>query len=221
MARGQFRPLCLLSCVFTIVSLNLSSDVMLEGQQPPGEPPSVNVSYNDTRPPAPNGYLCVYGAKGRLNNLILQNLVGLYLAHRVNRTLLVDEEVARYYDIDRLSLMIYAESPHAAAVAISKSEHKACVNPTLLSPYKIDRTLKILERFDQYETQTRGRALAAVDNTDVWYWLGRPPEEIYGKFFRGLVPRRATQDKVHTFLQKHALLQPVTNFNAVHLRFFG
>ena len=33
---------------------------------------TVAASYDDARPAAPNGYLCVHGAKGRLNNLILQ-----------------------------------------------------------------------------------------------------------------------------------------------------
>ena len=73
------------------------------------------LSYNDTRPVAPNGYLCIFGAKGQLNNLILQNLVGIHIAHHLNRTLLMYAEVSKYYDIDRLSLTVYPDSPYLAA----------------------------------------------------------------------------------------------------------
>jgi len=60
----------------------------------------------------------------------------------------------------------------------------------------------------------------SVDNGDVWYWLGRPPEEVYGRFFRGLVPRRTYLDKVDTFLNENQAMQESPTFNAAHLRYF-
>mmetsp|Transcript_26432 Transcript_26432/g.55826 ORF Transcript_26432/g.55826 Transcript_26432/m.55826 type:complete len:376 (-) Transcript_26432:1606-2733(-) len=176
------------------------------------------VSYNDTRPIAPNGYLCVFGAKGRLNNKILHNLVGIYMAHYLNRTFLVDPEVSQYYDIDRLSLTVYADSPYRAAMPIEKSDHPTCGNPNQISPYTLTHGLSILERFDEYQSKTKDRTLASVDNNDAWYWLGRPPEEIYGRFFQGLIPRQVYLDKVHAFLEEHNLHQ--TLFNSLHLRYF-
>jgi len=140
------------------------------------------------------------------------------MAHHLDRTLLVDPEVSKYYDVDRLSLTTFAESPYMTAMAIEKSNHTSCGNPTQISPYTIDHGLNILERFNDYDTQTAGLSLASVDNNDAWYWLGRPPEEIYGKFFQGLIPRQVYQDKVHAFLQENNLQG--NPFNAVHLRNF-
>jgi len=173
-------------------------------------------SYNDTRPIAPNGYLCVFGTKGRLNNKIVQNLVGLHMARRINRTLLVDPEVSEYYDVDRLSLSVSPDSPYAAAVPMTNDNE--CGDPKLISPYDIDRSLNIMGRFDRYGEQTRAVRLASVDNTDVWYWLGRPPEDAYMKFFAGLVPRRSYIDKVDAFLDGHGLRDG--SYNALHLRYF-
>lgn len=175
-------------------------------------------SHNDTRPVAPGGYLCVHGAKGRLNNLILQNLVGLHMAHHLNRTLLVDPEVGTYYDVDRLSLTAYADSPYRAAAEMGQSPHASCGSPQRISPYRIDHGRTIPERFDDYGAQTEGKDLASVDNNDVWYWLGRPPEEVYADFFRGLVPRKPYMDKVDAFLDERNLGSG--SFNAVHLRNF-
>lgn len=105
-----------------------------------------------------------------------------------------------------------------AAMSIGKSNHTSCGNPRQISPYTINHGLNILERFDDYKKQTNGLSLASVDNDDAWYWLGRPPEEIYGKFFQGLIPRQVYQDKVYAFLQEKNLQG--NPFNAVHLRNF-
>jgi len=142
------------------------------------------------------------------------------MAHHLNRTLLVDPEVSKYYDIDRLSLTTYADSPHRAAIPIEKSDHAACGDPKLISPYSINRGLSIPQRFDDYGSQTKDREVASVDNSDIWYWLGRPPEEVYGKFFRGLMPRQVYLDKVHAFSRENNLLQDRNPYNAVHLRSF-
>lgn len=180
------------------------------------------LSYNDTRPVAPNGYLCIFGAKGRLNNLILQNLVGIHMAHHLNRTLLMDAEVSKYYDIDRLSLTVYPDSPYLAAARIDgddgNDDGPGCASPQQISPHSIDHGMTILDRFNDYDRQTSGINLASVDNNDVWYWLGRPPEEVYGRFFRGLVPRRAYQEKVNAFMQRRKLRD--RPYNALHLRHF-
>ncbi|KAL7529273.1 hypothetical protein ACHAXR_002877 [Thalassiosira sp. AJA248-18] len=211
-------------CALAASSFTKSSTTMfqLKESSAPNNYNSTTVStsflfYNDTRPVAPNGFLCVFGAKGRLNNLILQNLVGIYMAHHLNRTLLVDPEVSKYYDIDSLSLAIYPESPYLAAMPIEKSDH-TCKPPQQISPHTINHALTILERFDDYNKQTKGRSLASVDNNDAWYWLGRPPENIYKKFFTGLIPRQVYRDQVHHFMQEHDLLQ--NPYNALHLRYF-
>ena len=173
----------------------------------------------DERPVGSNGYLCIHGAKGRLNNLILQNLVGVHMAHHINRTLLVDEEVAKYYDVDVLSLSTFPNATFKVAMPLS-GINKTCYNP--LGKYSINHVLTITERFEQFQEQTQQQqqqhSVAAVDNSDVWYWLGRPPEDVYGRFFRGLILRDAYQRKVDDFLKKHKLHED--SFNAVHLRFF-
>jgi len=140
------------------------------------------------------------------------------MAHHLNRTLLVDPEVSKYYDIDQLSLTTFGESPYLAAMPIENSKHTSCGNPNQISPYTINHGENILGRFDGYKRQTEGLSLASVDNTDAWYWLGRPPEDFYMKFFQGLVPRQTYQDKVNSFLEKHQLQQ--NPYNALHLRYF-
>ena len=179
---------------------------------------NIGITYNDTRPIAPNGYLCVFGSKGRLNNKILHNLVGIYMAHHLNRTLLVDPEVSKYYDIDRLSLTTYGDYPYKAAMPIESSPHSACGNPAQISPYVLNHGLNILERIDGYNTQTMDKTLAAVDNSDAWYWLGRPPEDVYQKFFEGLIPRQVYMKKIDLFLEKHNIQNE--QYNALHLRHY-
>jgi len=176
------------------------------------------VVYNDTRPIAPNGYLCIFGSKGRLNNKILHNLVGIYMANYLNRTLLVDPEVSQYYDIDRLSLTTYPDYPYMAAMPIESSNIATCGNPNQVSPYTLNHFLNIIERFDEYHEQTRDKQVAAVGNTDAWYWLGRPPEHVYRNFFQGLIPRSVYQDKVTAFLQMHKLHD--NPYNSLHLRYY-
>ena len=184
----------------------------------PAEPGRAMI--RDTRPPGPNGYLCIHGAKGRLNNLILQNLVGVHMAHHVNRTLLVDDEVAEYYDVDALSLGAFPDAPFRVAAPLGGS-NVTCPDPKGEYEYSIDRGLTIEGRFEQFEEQAQRRpqpGVAVVDNSDVWYWLGRPPEDVYGRFFRGLVLRDVYRGKVEEFLGRHGLRDD--SFNAVHLRFF-
>lgn len=176
-------------------------------------------TYNDTRPVGRNGYLCVWGSKGRLNNKILHNLVGIYMAHRLNRTLLVDDEVSVYYDVDRLSLTTYPDAGHRVAMSILDSPHgRTCGNPSQVSPYNLNRALMIPERIDQYGAQTSGREVASIDNSDAWYWLGRPPESVYAAFFKGLVPRKVYSDKVDSFLADKGLGDRA--YNALHLRYY-
>mmetsp|Transcript_12833 Transcript_12833/g.29496 ORF Transcript_12833/g.29496 Transcript_12833/m.29496 type:complete len:368 (+) Transcript_12833:126-1229(+) len=170
----------------------------------------------DERPVGSNGYLCIHGAKGRLNNLILQNLVGVHMAHHINRTLLVDDEVAKYYDVDALSLSTFPNATFRVAMPLS-GVNETCYNPS--GRYNINHRLTITERFEEFQEQTQQQhSVAAVDNSDVWYWLGRPPEDVYGRFFRGLILRDVYQRKVEEFLRKHNLHED--SFNAVHLRFF-
>ena len=138
------------------------------------------------------------------------------MAHHLNRTLLVDPEVSKYYDIDQMSLMTYADSPYLAAMSIENSNY-TCSHPNGISPHSISRGT-ILERFADYNTQTKDLKLASVDNSDIWYWLGRPPEDIYKRFFGGLVPRQVFQKKVHEFMQEHQLQS--NPYNALHLRYF-
>ena len=214
-------------CLFALLSY---SDLNLQSTLPTNDNNNVllnsttaissTISYKDTRPIAPNGYLCIYGSKGRLNNKILHNLVGIYMANHLNRTFLVDDEVSKYYDVDRLSLTTYGESPHMAAMAITSSNYTTCGNPTQLSPYALNHGMNIIERFNDYHKQTKDKHIATVDNNDAWYWLGRPPESIYQKFFAGLIPRKIYQDKAIAFMNKYNLNQVDNPYNALHLRYY-
>ncbi len=180
----------------------------------PDNSTKVQIAY-DKRPHGSSGYLCVYGAKGRLNNLIIQNLIAIYMARQLNRTLLADAEVSTYYDIERLSLMTYPDWTYKPIMPITDTNF-TCHDPKLQSKYSLNHQLTILERIEDYNKQTSAFEVAAIDNHDVWYWLGRPPEEIYERFFRALVPRPVFRAKVQTFLDQHNL-RPDT-YNAVHLR---
>jgi len=98
--------------------------------------------YADQRPISPMGFICVHGAKGRLNNLIIQNLVGMHMAFYLNRTLLVDNTVAKYFDIDKLGLESWPldEYPYKPAIQIHNiscpnSDPHVPLQETLFSRY--------------------------------------------------------------------------------------
>ena len=144
------------------------------------------------------------------------------MAHHLNRTLLVDPEVSKYYDIDILSLSTYGDTPYLAAMPIGSSKYpNPCPRPQSISPHTINHALTILERIKDYNKQTSGKGeLVSVDNNDVWYWLGRPPEDVYERFFRGLIPKREILEKVNAFMAKHKIGQEDAPYNALHLRHF-
>ncbi|KAL7528138.1 hypothetical protein ACHAWF_002453 [Thalassiosira exigua] len=211
------------SRVFSSIAIDVRGASASAGASPSSS--SAAVVYNDTRPPSPNGYLCVRGAKGRLNNLVLQNLVAIHMAHRLNRTLLVDAEVSRWYDVDRLSLGLHPNSSYPYRVAVPiKGSGLTCGDPRKVSPYAIDHSLNIPGRYKQYGARTKRAKVASVDNNDIWYWLGRPPEAVYERFFRNLVPRRRYAEKVEFWLREKGLVTGRTEegqtYNAVHLRRF-
>ena len=168
--------------------------------------------YADQRPISPMGFICVHGAKGRLNNLIIQNLVGMHMAFYLNRTLLVDNTVAKYFDIDKLGLESWPldEYPYKPAIQI---HNISCPNSDPDVP--LQETL-----FSRYIRQftTKRKIFSCLEFTIIrfgWYWLGRPPEDFYTRFFRGLVPIQSIMAKVddyvsHTFRKR--------TFSALHLR---
>ena len=174
----------------------------------------------DLRPVAPNGYLCVFGAKGRLNNLIIQNLVALYMAQHTNRTLLVDHEVASYYDIAHLSIHVAALPNHKWRAAMAMPPNETCPNPVEASPYTIAKQQNVVGRFENYHQQTRHLNLTSVDNNDIWYWLGRPPSSFYHAFFGHLQLQRKYASKVDDFLalQQQLVAAGRRNYHALHLR---
>ena len=59
----------------------------------------------DIRPVSPKGLVCIDGQKGRLNNRIIEMLIGMHYATYTNRTFVVQPDLSGLLDMHRLSLL--------------------------------------------------------------------------------------------------------------------
>jgi len=170
----------------------------------------------DTRPISPKGLLCIDGHKGRLNNIIVETMVGMNFARHINRTFAVPSEISDIFDMSRLSLSIpdeeYIYKPIVLWNEVAQDHNMTCKK----SKYTIHKELEVTGRFEAIDETTKDLSLLSVHNNDIWYWLGRPPESFYSKFFNGLAPNTIIQLKVQTFLSQ--TFGPDQLFNSVHLR---
>ena len=187
----------------------------------------------DQRAVSPKGLLCIDGSKGRINNIILQTLTGMYFAMHINRTFAIPSEMSAIFDMERLNSLIatpeeYKYKPivtwdEAEAEAEAEADQDYNTNSSskkkmtcVKSNYTISRELDVLGRFERIDNSTKDLKLLSIHNNDIWYFLGKPSESFYAKFYHALAPKPIISSKANEFTTQ--VFGPDPKYNSVHLR---
>lgn len=173
------------------------------------------------------------------------------MASYLNRTLLVHEGFSAFYDINKLGLAtlpptltatssdptngLDVQYPYRPLLTVEEASAfryrkenitysgHSCPQSFLVNVDGGMKELTVPGRFRSIDEQTADWPVVTVSNNDIWYWLGRPPEHFYARYFGGLVPKTEFNSIANAFIENELHTNyfdnPSREFTAVHLRF--
>mmetsp|Transcript_4483 Transcript_4483/g.5956 ORF Transcript_4483/g.5956 Transcript_4483/m.5956 type:complete len:364 (+) Transcript_4483:185-1276(+) len=164
---------------------------------------------------SPEGYLCMRDRYGRLNNKLQEMVNALWFAHELDRTLILDWEIARVYDY----IMWQNVFPHAKyRVAIVPTQH----NKRLCSDgAKIDSKSELYPFMFSSSGRKALKQRLHKNNTmylgvDAYHFFRMEADySTMRGFYANLWPAKLITEKAERFIEKYFGDSP---YMAVHLR---
>mmetsp|Transcript_8371 Transcript_8371/g.10046 ORF Transcript_8371/g.10046 Transcript_8371/m.10046 type:complete len:511 (-) Transcript_8371:425-1957(-) len=166
-----------------------------------------------------DGYLCMRGFWGRLNNKVQEMYNALWIAHELNRTLIVEREISRYFDIKRWQDIFPHVKYRVAVPGRGEFRHMCKGSNAIYIAGPNDHRNKMLHTRSgrqalKKELRKNKNKFVAIAATTVFY-LMETDHAFLRAFFANLYPSANIRLKVDEYINRTFGTRP---YMAVHLR---